>query len=89
MTDYPPYTDDEYIALAHAHLKNHGKPPTQDERQCWGWRDSRDGTPVSITSVFTKEQAERQLEEWRERDAAGGRPGLHELMPFIEVYRIW
>lgn len=57
-------------------------------RESWGWRDKRTGEPVSMSSTFTQEQAERELEGWRERDRKGGRPDLHELMPYVEVYRI-
>ena len=58
-------------------------------REIWGWRDARTGRRVSITSTRTREQAERQLEEWHARDRRGKRPDLHDLMPYIEVYRIW
>lgn len=59
------------------------------DREIWAWRDSRTGARVSISSTMTKEQAERELEDWRRRDARGGRPDLHESMPFIEVYRVF
>lgn len=57
-------------------------------RESWGWRDRRTGTPVSITSTFSREQAESQLAEWKARDRRGKRPDLHDLMPHVEVYRI-
>lgn len=58
------------------------------ERELWTWADSRTGQRVSMTSTFTREQAERTLEAWRRRDARGGRPDLHEIMPFVEVARL-
>lgn len=54
--------------------------------QLWGWRDTRTGERVSVTSTYSKEQAERVLARWKERDRQGGRPDLHEIWPFIEVY---
>lgn len=63
--------------------------PPLNEREVWAWRDSRSGARVSVSSTMTREQAERELEGWMERDARGGRPDLHKLMPFVEVYRVW
>lgn len=58
-------------------------------REVWGWRDARTGQRVSVSSTFSREGAERQLDEWRARDRRGKRPDLHELMPHLEVYRIF
>lgn len=60
-----------------------------DPREVWGWRDSRDGHRVSASSCLTREYAEQQLEAWRARDRRGKRPDLHDLMPHLEVYRIF
>ena len=57
-------------------------------RQAWTWVDSRTRKRVSITSTMTREQAERQLAHWRERHAKGGRPDLHEAMPYIVVTQV-
>lgn len=62
---------------------------TGEMREVWGWRDRRNGARVSMTSTVTREQAESELENWRIRDRRGGRPDLHDLMPFVEVFRIW
>jgi uncharacterized damage-inducible protein DinB len=59
------------------------------EREAWGWRDRRTGRRVSTSSTYTREQAERELEAWRRRDAKGGRPDLREILPHVEVYQIW
>ena len=58
------------------------------EREFWGWVDTRTGKRVSVTSTLTREQAERALAGWHERDRLGGRPDLHELMPFVEVAKL-
>ena len=57
-------------------------------REQWGWVDSRTGKPVSITSTYSQEAADRQLDAWLRRDAKGGRPDLHEVMPHVRVIRI-
>ena len=59
------------------------------ERETWGWRDKRTGKRVSQSATFTREQAERELEGWLARDRRGGRPDLHDTMPYVEVYRIY
>lgn len=58
------------------------------QRESWTWVDSRTRKRVSITSTMTREQAELQLAHWQERDAKGGRPDLHEAMPFIVVAQV-
>jgi hypothetical protein len=57
-------------------------------REVWGWRDARTGERVSVSVCRTREYAERELEGWRARDRRGKRPDLHELMPFLETFRI-
>lgn len=57
-------------------------------RELWTWADSRTGERVSLSSTYTREQAERELDEWRARDARGGRPDLHELLPYVVVIRL-
>lgn len=59
-----------------------------EPRERWGWRDARTGQRVSISVTHTREQAERELEGWRARDKRGKRPDLHDLMPFVEVFRL-
>lgn len=49
----------------------------------WSWIDSRTRKRVSNSSCFTREQAEKQLAHWQERDRKGGRPDLHKSMPYI------
>lgn len=60
-----------------------------NDREVWGWRDRRTGERVSQSACNSREYAERELEYWWERDRRGGRPDLHELMPHVEVFRIW
>lgn len=60
----------------------------REPREIWGWRDRRTGQRVSVSSTFTREQAERELEGWWARDRRGKRPDLHDVMPHIEVFRI-
>lgn len=57
-------------------------------RESWTWVDSRTRKRVSITSTMTREQAEQQLAAWQERDAKGGRPDLHDKMPYIVVAQV-
>lgn len=50
----------------------------------WHVEDSRTpGKRASMSGFFTQEQAERQIESWRKRDARGGRPDIHDLMPYL------
>jgi hypothetical protein len=58
------------------------------KREVWGYFDARTGARVSVTSAFTREQAERQIEEWRERDRKGKRPDIHDLMPHLEARQL-
>lgn len=58
------------------------------ERELWTWVDRRTLRRVSLTSTYTREQAFRQLAAWRRRDANGGRPDLHEIMPYVVVARV-
>ncbi len=61
---------------------------SESDRAAWTWVDDRTRTRVSITSTSTREQAERQLQAWQKRDAKGGRPDLHEVMPYIVVTEV-
>lgn len=50
---------------------------------CWHIEDSRTGQRAGIGSYFTKAQAEWQISIWRARDVKGGRPDVHEMMPYL------
>jgi hypothetical protein len=52
-------------------------------REAWRIVDSRTDRPVSICSYNTREQAEREIEFYRDRDARGGRPDCHEFIPYL------
>lgn len=52
-------------------------------RELWHVADSRTGRRASIASYSSREQAERAIASWLERDAKGGRPDLHETIPFL------
>ena len=47
--------------------------------------DVRTGQPASIATYGTREQAERKIAEWQCRDAKGGRPDIHDVLPFLAV----
>lgn len=50
----------------------------------WHIEDSRTpGKRVGIASYPSREIAEDQIAAWRERDRRGGRPDIHELMPYL------
>jgi hypothetical protein len=49
----------------------------------WTIVDSRTGQPVTISSYPSQASAERQIAAWRQRDARGGRPDIHESMPYL------
>ena len=50
----------------------------------WHIEDSREpGKRAGIASYPSREFAERMIEGWRERDRRGGRPDIHELMPYL------
>lgn len=46
------------------------------ESASWTIVDRRDNRPVTIVSFFSRESAQDQIEEWRERHARGGRPDV-------------
>ena len=50
--------------------------------------DSRTGRRVSVVSFRSRELAEWQVERWRARDAHGGRPDIHESVPYFTVSRL-
>ena len=49
----------------------------------WKIVDNRTGRRAGIACYLTREQAERQIQTWRDRDARGGRPDIHDLIPFL------
>ena len=51
------------------------------------WRivDTRTDEPCSVVSYLTEERATEQVEYYRRRDAAGGRPDIHDLIPHLGV----
>lgn len=57
-------------------------------REIWGWIDIRTGKRASVTSTSSREAAEAQLEAWHARDRKGGRPDLHDSMPYLRVARL-
>lgn len=40
------------------------------------WSVFRDGKRVTVSSFFTERSAQRQLDAWIQREAAGGRPDV-------------
>ena len=54
----------------------------------YGWRDIRTGQRIGMATVATRAQAERYLAKWWERDERGGRPDIHDILPYVEVYEI-
>jgi hypothetical protein len=55
------------------------------EAEFWVIIDARTEARAGISSYPTRESAERQIAAWRARDARGGRPDIHELMPHLEA----
>lgn len=54
-----------------------------DTRPVWHVEDCRTGRRAGIASYPSKASAEAAIERWRERDLRGGRPDIHELMPYL------
>ena len=58
-------------------------------RTSWALYDSRTGRRVGMASAgFTRFQAERRIEELRDRDRRGGRPDIHDLMPHLAAVQL-
>ena len=53
--------------------------------QLWRIIDTRTDEPCSVVSYYSKERAEEQVEYYRRRDAKGGRPDIHDLIPYLGV----
>jgi hypothetical protein len=49
----------------------------------WTIVDSRTGNQATVCGYFDEDQARRQIQEWVERDARGGRPDVHDLIPHL------
>ena len=58
------------------------------KNETWVIIDSRTGKKASVAGFFSKEGAERQIEEWKERDRRGGRPDCHDSIPFLRPKKI-
>lgn len=54
-------------------------------RTYWRIVDTRTDEPCSVVSYLTEEQAKAQVEYYRRRDAVGGRPDIHDLIPHLGV----
>lgn len=54
----------------------------------WTVVDSRSGEPATACCFLTRKGADRQIEQWRERDRKGGRPDVSHLMPFLEACQL-
>lgn len=51
----------------------------------WELYDTRTEQRMSIATYPSREYAEGVAQRYRERDARGGRPDLHEAIPFMAV----
>ena len=49
----------------------------------WEAYDTRTGKSVSMAVYNTEEQVEAAIRAWRYRDSKGGRPDIHDLMPYL------
>ena len=49
----------------------------------WEAYDTRSGKSVSMSVYNTEEQVLQAIEAWRARDRRGGRPDIHDLMPYL------
>ena len=47
--------------------------------------DMRDGKRCSMATYPQAWMAERAIQSWRDRDARGGRPDIHDLIPHIGI----
>jgi hypothetical protein len=50
----------------------------------WNVVDSRTDRLASAASWLSEDAVLRTIEGWKERDAKGGRPDVHDLIPFLE-----
>jgi hypothetical protein len=55
----------------------------EQRRETWFVVDSRTNRQASIAAYYTREQVEAVIEDYRKRDARGGRPDLHDTVPFL------
>jgi len=51
----------------------------------WELYDRRSDVTVGIAVYPSRESAERAIRQFTERDARGGRPDIHELIPYLGV----
>lgn len=59
-----------------------------DTRPWWGIFDARTDRQVGMFRCRTKERAEDQMKAWQDRDVRGGRPDIHDDIPFMEARQI-
>jgi hypothetical protein len=57
-------------------------------RDCWQVFDTLLDRPVSVSSFFTREQAERQIAEWEARARRGKRPDTAHLVGRMEARQV-
>lgn len=52
--------------------------------EIWEIIDTRTGKRCTINVYPSKESAKAQIRAWRQRDKEGGRPDVHDLMPYMD-----
>jgi hypothetical protein len=57
------------------------------EWENWKVTDSRTGSALGMSSYPTKESCEKAIEGFIARDKRGGRPDIHEIIPFMVAVR--
>ena len=60
----------------------------RDDHEEWVIVDSRGIRRIGHTSFLTQAQAQDQIDGWVERDGHGGRPDIHELIPFMVAVQV-
>ena len=58
------------------------------KRRAFALYDRRDGKRGQMSSYLTHEQAEEAIAYYRRRDAAGGRPDIHDFIPHLAVVEL-
>jgi hypothetical protein len=54
-------------------------------RQLWAVVDSRTGARASVASYYTREQAQRSIDDTRRLVASGGRPDLLDVVDHLSA----
>lgn len=58
-------------------------------RRAWAFYDRRTGKRCGMAVAgMSRKSAERELEWLRVRDAKGGRPDIHDLIPHLDVVEL-